>query len=170
METPEYAGAAAPALPSRGPNALFDESLSFSGSDSHSREPWLHTDGLLFTTPLQPCSGFMPSFSTQCSSDSSNSERFSPSDHLDHDRPRTMQMKDVMLLERRLRVGVAAYMEGSSDPCMHSWFLPEPRQIQAFNQQGNVVAPHIVQAKLGGWLGIQAAASSAVEPNMSIAL
>ena len=126
METPEYASAAAPALPSRGSaalSALFDESFNFSESDSHSREQWLHTDGLLFTTLSRPCSGFMSSFSTQCSSDSINSERFSPSDpsHLDHDCPRTKQMKDLMLLERRLRVGVAAFMEGSSNPCMQSW-------------------------------------------------
>ena len=55
-----------------------------------------------------------------------------------------MQMKDVMLLEWRLRVDVAANMEGSSDPCMQSWLQPEvgPEQhrIQAFNQRGNVAA------------------------------
>ena len=33
-----------------------------------------------------------------------------------------------------------------------------------------VMLPHIVQACLGVWLGIQAAASSAVDPNVSIAL
>ena len=33
-----------------------------------------------------------------------------------------------------------------------------------------VMLPHIVQAYLGVWLGIQAAASSAVDPNVSIAL
>ena len=33
-----------------------------------------------------------------------------------------------------------------------------------------VVAPHVVQANLGGWFGIQAAASSAVNPNVSVAL
>jgi hypothetical protein len=33
-----------------------------------------------------------------------------------------------------------------------------------------VVAPHVVQAILGGWLGIQAAASSAVNPNVPVAL
>jgi hypothetical protein len=33
-----------------------------------------------------------------------------------------------------------------------------------------VVAPHVIQAILGGWLGIQAAASSAVNPNVPVAL
>ena len=33
-----------------------------------------------------------------------------------------------------------------------------------------VVAPHVVQANLGGWFGIQAAASSAVKTNVSVAL
>ena len=33
-----------------------------------------------------------------------------------------------------------------------------------------VVAPHVFQAKLGGWLGIQAAASRSIDSNVSIAL
>ena len=61
---------------------------------------------------------------------------FSPSDQLDC--PRAMRMKDVMLLERRSRVGVAAFMEGSSASCMQSWLLPDLHRIQALNQQGDI--------------------------------